>query len=524
MKIRAQIAMVLNLDKCIGCHTCSVTCKNIWTNRKGVEYAWFNNVESKPGIGYPKMWEDQNKWRGGWVNKNGKLELRAGGRVSKLLNIFANPDMPEIDDYYEPFDYDYPKLQNKPLSEATPTARPISQITGETMDKITWGPNWEDDLAGEFESRSRDVNFEGVQKQMYSEFANTFHMYLPRLCNHCLNPACVASCPSGALYKREEDGVVLIDQDRCRGWRMCVSACPYKKIYYNWESGKSEKCILCYPRLESGMPTACAESCVGRIRYMGVMLYDADRISDAASTSNEKNLYQEHLNTFLDPNDPEVVRQALADGVPQSWIDAAQNSPVYKMSVEWKIAFPLHPEYRTLPSMWYVPPLSPVQGQIDQGNLPTEVDGVIPTVDALRTPARYLANMLTAGDEKPIVDAMRRLLAMRSHRRMKEVEGKDGAELLSKVGLSVEQAEQMYRYLGIANYEDRFVIPTSHEELRQEDPYAFQGQNGFAPGNVSSHGSDSGRGVTLFPVPRKATHTPTVIVAPPTLNKSGGRS
>jgi nitrate reductase beta subunit len=432
--------------------------------------------------------------------------------------------MPEIDDYYEPFDYDYPKLQNKPLSEATPTARPISQITGETMDKITWGPNWEDDLAGEFESRSRDVNFEGVQKQMYSEFANTFHMYLPRLCNHCLNPACVASCPSGALYKREEDGVVLIDQDRCRGWRMCVSACPYKKIYYNWESGKSEKCILCYPRLESGMPTACAESCVGRIRYMGVMLYDADRISDAASTSNEKNLYQEHLNTFLDPNDPEVVRQALADGVPQSWIDAAQNSPVYKMSVEWKIAFPLHPEYRTLPSMWYVPPLSPVQGQIDQGNLPTEVDGVIPTVDALRTPARYLANMLTAGDEKPIVDAMRRLLAMRSHRRMKEVEGKDGAELLSKVGLSVEQAEQMYRYLGIANYEDRFVIPTSHEELRQDDPYAFQGQNGFAPGNISSHGSDSGRGVTLFPVPRKATHTPTVIVAPPTLNKSGGRS
>ncbi len=524
MKIRAQIAMVLNLDKCIGCHTCSVTCKNIWTNRKGVEYAWFNNVESKPGIGYPKMWEDQNKWRGGWVNKNGKLELRAGGRVSKLLNIFANPDMPEIDDYYEPFDYDYPKLQNKPLSEATPTARPISQITGETMDKITWGPNWEDDLAGEFESRSRDVNFEGVQKQMYSEFANTFHMYLPRLCNHCLNPACVASCPSGALYKREEDGVVLIDQDRCRGWRMCVSACPYKKIYYNWESGKSEKCILCYPRLESGMPTACAESCVGRIRYMGVMLYDADRISDAASTSNEKNLYQEHLNTFLDPNDPEVVRQALADGVPQSWIDAAQNSPVYKMSVEWKIAFPLHPEYRTLPSMWYVPPLSPVQGQIDQVNLPTEVDGVIPTVDALRTPARYLANMLTAGDEKPIVDAMRRLLAMRSHRRMKEVEGKDGAELLSKVGLSVEQAEQMYRYLGIANYEDRFVIPTSHEELRQDDPYAFQGQNGFAPGNISSHGSDSGRGVTLFPVPRKATHTPTVIVAPPTLNKSGGRS
>ncbi len=72
-------------------------------------------------------------------------------------------------------------------------------------------------------------------------------MYLPRLCEHCLNPACVAVCPSGAIYKREEDGIVLIDQDKCRGWRMCVSGCPYKKVYYNWQSGKSEKCIMCFP-------------------------------------------------------------------------------------------------------------------------------------------------------------------------------------------------------------------------------------------------------------------------------------
>ncbi|MBT3347208.1 MAG: nitrate reductase subunit beta [Thiotrichales bacterium] len=515
MKIRAQIAMVLNLDKCIGCHTCSVTCKNIWTNRKGVEYAWFNNVESKPGIGYPKMWEDQELWKGGWVNKNGKLELKAGGRISKLLNIFANPDMPEVDDYYEPFDFDYPKLQNKPLSEAAPTARPVSQITGEQMDKITWGPNWEDDLAGEFEHRSKDKNFDGIEKQMYSEFENTFHMYLPRLCNHCLNPACVASCPSGAIYKRDEDGVVLIDQDRCRGWRMCVSGCPYKKIYYNWESGKSEKCILCYPRLESGMPTACAESCVGRIRYMGVLLYDADKISDAASTDNEQDLYQQHMDTFLDPNDPEIIKQALADGVPQSWIDSAQNSPVYKMAVEWKIAFPLHPEYRTLPNMWYVPPLSPVQGQIDQGNLPTEADGILPTVESLRFPTKFLSNLLTAGDEKPVMDALRKLLAMRSHQRMKTVEGGDGAAALETAGLSIEQAEEMYRYLGLARYEDRFVIPTSHEEQYLDDPYAFQGQNGFSGGNTTSHGSGGGEGMTLFPAPRKRTVTPTVIVAPP---------
>ena len=79
MKVRAQIAMVLNLDKCIGCHTCSVTCKNVWTSREGVEYAWFNNVETKPGIGYPREWENQSKWNGGWRRKkNGRIEPKMG--------------------------------------------------------------------------------------------------------------------------------------------------------------------------------------------------------------------------------------------------------------------------------------------------------------------------------------------------------------------------------------------------------------------------------------------------------------
>ena len=69
-------------------------------------------------------------------------------------------------------------------------------------------------------------------------------MYLPRLCEHCLNPACVASCPSGSIYKREEDGIVLIDQDKCRGWRMCVCGCPYKKIYYNWQTRQGREMHL----------------------------------------------------------------------------------------------------------------------------------------------------------------------------------------------------------------------------------------------------------------------------------------
>jgi nitrate reductase beta subunit len=502
MKVRAQFALVFNLDKCIGCHTCSVTCKNVWTSRKGAEYMWFNNVESKPGIGYPKQWENQEVWRGGWELRDGRLQLKSGSRLERLLNIFANPDLPEIDDYYEPFTFDYAHLIKAPLSEAAPTARPVSQITGEKMEKITWGPNWEDDLAGEFAERARDSNFANIQKEMYAQFERTFHMYLPRICNHCLNPSCVAACPSGSIYKREEDGIVLVDQDKCRGWRMCVSACPYKKVYYNWESGKAEKCIGCYPRVESGMPTVCSESCVGRIRYNGIMLYDADRIEEMASTPSEQGIYQAHMNIFLDPNDPAVIAQARRDGIPEDWIEAAQKSPIWKMAMDWKIAFPMHPEFRTLPMVWYVPPLSPVQTQIDQGNLPTAPDGAIPLVETLRMPVKYLANLLAAGDEKPVVAALKKMIAMRSYQRSVHVEGRPDTRALDEAGITEAQAKEMYRYLAIANYEDRFVIPTGHEEVRLDDFYGFQGQNGFTFGNDTATGISQ---TSLWPRRRKET-------------------
>jgi len=490
MRIRAQIAMVLNLDKCIGCHTCSVTCKNVWTSREGVEYAWFNNVESKPGIGYPKDWENQKRWKGGWTRSAaGKLHPRQGGKWRILSNIFANPNLPEIDDFYEPFDYDYDHLKSAPEMQAFPTARPRSAISGERMEKIEWGPNWEEILGGEFAKRSRDYNFEGIQKEIYGEYENTFMMYLPRLCEHCLNPTCVASCPSGAIYKREDDGVVLIDQEKCRGWRMCVSGCPYKKIYYNWSTGKSEKCTLCYPRLGSGMPTVCSETCVGRIRYLGVVLYDADRIEQAASTRDDADLYQAQLDIFLDPDDPEVIAQARAQGIPEDWIAGAQRSPIWKMAMEWKIAFPLHPEYRTLPMVWYVPPLSPIQSAVEAGRIAARDS--MPDVQSLRIPVRYLANMLTAGVEAPIVSALERMLAMRSYMRAKTVDGVINTEIAERVGLTPEQIDEMYQLLAIANYEDRFVIPTTHREL-VEDAYDIQHGCGFTDGNQCSAGS-SGR-------------------------------
>jgi nitrate reductase beta subunit len=497
MKIRAQIAMVLNLDKCIGCHTCSVTCKNVWTSRDGVEYAWFNNVETKPGIGYPKDWENQKKWKGGWVrHANGKLTPRLGGKFRVLAKIFMNPDLPEIDDYYEPFTFDYAHLQTAAESQAAPTARPRSVISGERMGKIEWGPNWEEILGGEFAKRSKDQNFEAVEKEIYGQFENTFMMYLPRLCEHCLNPACVAACPSGSIYKREEDGIVLIDQDKCRGWRMCVSACPYKKIYYNWESGKAEKCVFCYPRIEVGQPTVCSETCVGRIRYLGVMLYDADRIEQAAATPSEADLYQAQLDIFLDPHDPAVIAQARADGVPEAWLIGARRSPVYKMAIDWKIAFPLHPEYRTLPMVWYVPPLSPIQAKAEAGLIDSK--GAIPDVASLRIPLRYLANLLTAGDERPVKLALERLLAMRAYMRARHVDGSEVSEVLAQVGLDRALVEDMYKILAIANYEDRFVIPTTHREYA-ENTFDLRGSCGFSFGNGCSGGTSEAE---LFGKPR----------------------
>lgn len=480
MKVRAQMSMILNLDKCIGCHTCSVTCKNVWTSREGVEYAWFNNVETKPGVGYPDDWEDQAKWNGGWKRKsNGKIEPKMGGKLGVLSKIFANPDLPEIDDYYEPFTFDYEHLQKAPEMKTAPTARPRSLISGERMEKINKGPNWEEILGGEFSKRSKDYNFADVEKEIHGQFENTFMMYLPRLCEHCLNPACVAVCPSGAIYKREEDGVVLIDQNKCRGWRMCVSGCPYKKIYYNWNTGKSEKCTLCYPRLEAGQPTVCSETCVGRIRYLGVVLYDADRIEAAASVDQETDLYQSHLNIFLDPNDPNVQNQARADGVPEAWLDAAKQSPIWKMAMDWKIAFPLHPEYRTLPMVWYVPPLSPIQSMAEAGAFGEK--GAMPNVRNLRIPMKYLANLLTAGDEEPVAKALEKLIAMRAYMRSKSYEGAADETLPGKVGMTGLDIDEMYRLMAIANYEDRFVIPTSHREYA-EDAYDLRGECGFSFG------------------------------------------
>ena len=137
--------------------------------------------------------------------------------------------------------------------------------------------------------------------------------FVPKLCNHCTKPACVAACPRQAVYKREEDGIVLVDQNRCRGYRYCVKGCPYKKVYFNTEEKLSQKCIFCYPRLEKNPveQNFCFTQCVGRIRYVG-------------------------YNTNAQAN-------------------------VNKLVDDWKVAMLLFPEFGTEPNLYYIPPMSPPQ-------------------------------------------------------------------------------------------------------------------------------------------------------------------
>lgn len=472
MRVMAQTAMVMNLDKCIGCHTCSVTCKQAWTNRTGVEYAWFNNVETRPGQGYPRTYQDQEKWKGGWELKRGKLKLRSGGRLKRLAQIFSNPNLPTMHDYYEPWTYDYDTLISAPLGEDTPVARPKSLITGKNM-KIEWSANWDDDLAGGPELAPSDPVLVKIKDQVTDrvkmEFEQAFMFYLPRICEHCLNPACVAACPSGAMYKRSEDGIVLVDQDQCRGWRMCVTGCPYKKVYFNHKTGKAEKCTLCYPRLEVGQPTVCAETCVGRLRYIGIFLYDADKVTAAAATENEHDLLEAQLDLLLDPNDPAVQEAARRDGIPEDWIDAARKSPVYKLVKVYQVALPLHPEYRTMPMVWYIPPLSPVVDALrETGNDAEDAGNLFGALDSLRIPIEYLAELFTAGDVGPVKASLRKLAAMRSYMRDVNLGRDTRPEIPEAVGMDEETLYEMYRLLAIAKYEDRYVIPKAHTETAHE--------------------------------------------------------
>ena len=284
LQTRRQLAMVMDLNKCIGCQTCTLACKTQWTNRNGREGMYWNNVETQPGQGYPRGYDKM----GGGFDEQGRL--RAGRQ-------------PTVEDYGVPFDYDLGQLVDG--GDVPPWTRPSVRPTN--------GPNWDEDHGA-------------------GSYPNSYHFYLPRLCNHCTHPACLEACPRKAIYKRPEDGIVLIDQARCRGNGHCIEACPYKKIYFNELTSRSEKCVFCYPRIEKGLPPACARQCVGRIRFVGYR------------------------------DDPE--------------------GPIHKLVDQFKVALPLHAEWGTMPNVFYVPPLSPAA---------FEADGTVSS--KMRIPTEYLESL-----------------------------------------------------------------------------------------------------------------------------------
>jgi nitrate reductase beta subunit len=210
---------------------------------------------------------------------------------------------------------------------------------------------------------------------------------------------------------------------------------------------------------------------VGRIRYIGVLLYDADRIQAAAAAPDAASVYPEHLDILLDPHDPKITAEAERQGIAANFLAAARRSPVYRLIKEWRLALPLHPEFRTLPMVWYVPPLSPANGVI-------EAAGPLDGIDALRIPVRYLSNLLTAGDEEPVRLALKRLSALRAYMRSVRVGSAADRSVLEAVGLGTQTAEDMYRLLAIAHLSERFVLPTAGRK-DETSPTIDQGSCGY---------------------------------------------
>jgi len=268
-----QFGAVFNINRCIGCQTCTMACKSTWTFSRGQEHMWWNNVESKPFGGYPQSWDVK------------LLEML--GPQPGWDTTLATPTAP------------YGVYRGKTIFEAAPSGQAAVGYLPE--DKEWRFPNIYEDTS----NRSPQTTG-GVQEGASLPEHQVFFFYLARICNHCSYPACLAACPRNAIYKRPEDGIVLIDQSRCRGYRKCIEACPYKKPMWRPNTRLSEKCIACYPRVEKGTVTRCVSACVGKIRLQG-------------------------------------------------WIDDPR-SPVYYLVHEEQVALPSYPQFGTEPNVYYIPP------------------------------------------------------------------------------------------------------------------------------------------------------------------------
>lgn len=290
---KRQVAMVMDLNKCLGCHTCSTACKRLWTRREGMDAMWWNSVNTLPGEGTPRGWETMG---GGF---------RDGQPTPGHRPMYA--------EFGEAWEFDTEKV----FFGGNPDATLLPK-----GNDPTWGPNWDEDVGA-------------------GEYPNSYYFYIPRICNHCTHPACVEACPRGAILKRDEDGIVILNEDRCRGFRFCQEACPYKKIYFNTVTRSSQKCIFCLPRIEKDVATACSRQCPGRVRFLGY------------------------------GDDP--------------------NGPIHKLVHKYRVALPLHAEFGTDPNVFYVPPLSPPRFD-GEGSLTTD----------RRIPIEYLESIFGDGVKKAL--------------------------------------------------------------------------------------------------------------------------
>jgi nitrate reductase beta subunit len=332
-----QFAFVFNINRCIGCQSCTMACKSTWTFSRGQENMWWNNVETKPYGGYPHHWD------------------------VKTLDLLekANPGGQTWNGTPKELKAPYGEFKGKTVFEAAKahvSDEGANRVLGYLPTDEEWSaPNrFEDNPVGNEQGTKGQLAFKGGDLGPQHK---TWFFYLARICNHCTYPACLAACPRNAIYKRPEDGIVLVDQERCRGYRKCMEACPYKKTLYRGTTRTSEKCIACFPRIEGrdqqhgGLPmqTRCMAACVGHIRLQGLV-------------------------------------QLNQDG---TWKEDRYN-PLYYLIHVAKVALPLYPQFGTEPNGYYIPPRWVPRPYLQQMFGP----GVDAAIDRYAVPDRELLAVL----------------------------------------------------------------------------------------------------------------------------------
>ncbi|GAB4230767.1 MAG: nitrate reductase subunit beta [Acidobacteriota bacterium] len=424
MNIQLHRAAVWFLDRCNGCGSCIAACKTVWNREPGSEAMEWLRVESGNVSGRGTAPTSRNT--GAWVLESGELRLKSFRRTSLLTRLFHHPDRQTFEETGEPWTWDPNAALEAPLGPQPVQVEIRSAITGSSLSL----------QAEPVPTASPEADSTSLV-ELEEPGAADFSFFLPVFCAQCLNPSCVAACPSDALVKREADGVVEVEEGACRGWGSCVPACPYGMVQTNWRDGRARKCHFCLPAGEDRVPL-CADSCPTQALVVGWVLYDRDAVAAAAAAPSDK-LVEAQRNLLLDPRDAEVMRLARRSGIPDAGLEAARNSPVYDLFVRWRLALPLRPDWRTVPMSFYVPPLPPA----------TRAAGLSPedggsTLD--RVVDRFAA-LFTAGARHYARETLVRLEALRARRDQRSGADRPSngrvAQLLSQAALSPAEADEI---------------------------------------------------------------------------------